>query len=418
MVAIIVSTEIDGDYIDVGALLFVPGSAGGHSARFTYDPEFVRRGWPIDPSLPLDDGAHELPGLPLAVLDASPDAWGQLLLQRAERHRARDGEGARRLTPDMILLAASDATRQGALRFRTDHDGPFLGENGTIPKVLALEALLAAAAEVDRDTAAPDWSPFARLLDAGSSALGGARPKAAVYDEDGRLWLAKFPRVGDSANVPVWEMVALDIAERAGLHVPDRKLLPVAGRQVLLVRRFDRDDNGRRLSYISTRTLMGARDLGPSYDYGGRRGIARRLARESGDPRTDLLLLWKQAALNLLVNNTDNHLRNHGLVRGDGAWRLSPVFDLDPNPDTGTIFNTHVGDGANRSTGLRGLMRIAADCGLDPARAREELARVHEAVAGWDTDAAGYGATDHEIDEFRHAFRGLDGEVEAVLSHR
>lgn len=416
MAHIIVSTEIGGEYVDVGDLLFTAGRHDSHVARFTYDADFIRRGWRIDPELQLDDAAHDLRGLPLAVEDAAPDSWGQMLLQRAERHAAEaEGRGSRKLTPDAFLLAASDATRQGALRFRSRQDGPFLGEGGHIPKTLRIEALLAAADDA-ADPHSPDWKSFERLLEAGSSALGGARPKAAVLDGAGHLWLAKFPQLGEGNNVPVWEMTALDAAERAGLSVPERRLLCVAGRQVLLVRRFDREDDDTRRHYISTRTLLGARDLGTVADYGDRRGIAARLAHESVDPKTDLLLLWKQAALNLLINNTDNHLRNHGLLRGGGGWRMAPVFDLDPNPDTGTQFNTHFGGAAYRGSGLRGLLSIAADCGLDHGQARTALAEVHGALAGWNEDALRYGASQAEVDLFVDAFTGLDEGVRKVLA--
>lgn len=416
---IIVSTEIAGEHVEVGDLFFRPGRHDSHVARFTYDAEFLRRGWPIDPALRLDAAAHDLPGLPLAVEDAAPDSWGQMILQRAERHAATaESRGARTLTPERFLLAASDATRQGALRFRTEQDGPFLGEEGHVPTTLELATLLAAADEAAALPGAGAWSAFKALLDAGSSALGGARPKAALVDDDNHLWLAKFPQLGEGTNVPVWEMTALDAAERAGLHVPPRRLVTVAGRQVLLVRRFDRADDGSRRHYMSTRTLLGARDLGTTADYGGRRGIATRLARESVDPKADLRLLWKQAALNILINNTDNHLRNHGLLRDDRGWRLAPVFDLDPNPDTGTQFNTLVGGAAYRATALRGLLDIAADCGLDDHQARIALGEVHEALDGWAEVASGYGVTAKEIALLEEAFTGLDAEVGRLLSSR
>lgn len=414
---IIVSTEIDGDYVDVGDLFFTPGRHDSHVARFNYDRDFIRRGWPIDPELPLDTGAHNLRGLPLAFEDASPDSWGKLLLQRGERHAAAaEGRGSQQLTPDRFLLAASDATRQGALRFRTEQDGPFLGDNATIPEIFQLERLLAAADDAASDPNSIHWQAFQQLLEAGSSALGGARPKAAVFDESGQLWMAKFPLLGEGSNVPVWEMVALDIAERAGLRVPRRRLVTVADRQILLVRRFDRADDGTRLHYISTRTLLRARDLGTFADYGGRRGIATRLARESVDPRSDLRLLWKQAALNVLINNTDNHLRNHGLLRGDNGWRLAPVFDLDPNPDTGTQFNTYFGDAAYRVSALHGLFKIAPDCDLDDRQARKALGEVHEAIDGWDAAARSYGAFDAEVGLLSGAFVGLDADVTKAVT--
>src|SRR5688572_25496567 len=100
MVSIIVSTEIDGAYVDVGDLVFTPLPNEGHLSRFRYDADFVRRGYPIDPALQLDSAPHELRGLPLAFEDAGPDSWGRLLLQRAERAKAEvEGRDPRRLAP-------------------------------------------------------------------------------------------------------------------------------------------------------------------------------------------------------------------------------------------------------------------------------------------------------------------------------
>lgn len=416
MPAIIVSTDIDGEYVDVGDLTFTPGPHGNHAGRFRYDSDFVRLGYAIEPDIGLDSAPHVLKGLPLAFEDAAPDAWGENLLQRAERERAKDeGRGARALTPDKFLLAASDWTRQGALRFRTEQDGPFQSEDGEIPRLLGLGALLAAAETVAADPNTDDWLAIQRLLATGTSGLGGARPKAAVVDDDDQLWLAKFPRIGDPNDVPVWEKVALDIAERAGLRVPERRLVDVGGKRVLLVRRFDRREDGSRVPYISARTLLNARDLGTTGDYGSR-GIAGRLRRESPDPKADLEQIWRQAALNLLINNTDNHLRNHGFLRRGRGWTNAPVFDLDPNPDTGTVFSTYFGEAAYRTSGLRGLMSIAKDCSLTEERARQVLDEVHQAVEGWDGEALSQGASANEVALFDDAFTGLDEQVRRIVA--
>ncbi|HSS67170.1 MAG TPA: HipA domain-containing protein [Nocardioidaceae bacterium] len=319
------------------------------------------------------------------------------------------------MTPDEFLLGASDFTRQGALRFRGAQDSAFLADHQTLPRLLHLDTLLEAADQIAADPGTLDWEPFKRLLDVGSGALGGARPKAAVTDGDG-LWIAKFPQRGDRANVPVWEMVCLDIADRAGLATPVHRLECVDGRQVLLVKRFDRDDDGRRVPYISARTLLNAQDLGSTGEYGAS-GIAGRLRTESADPKRDLGQLWRLAALNLLINNTDNHLRNHGFVRSGRGWSLSPAFDLEPNPDTGSTFTgTLFGGAAQRATGLRGLLAIAGDCGLDAAGARVVLDQVHQAVGGWSDDAQRYGANASEIALFEDCFTDLDDAVRAAVS--
>jgi serine/threonine-protein kinase HipA len=412
---IIISTEIKGEPLDVGYLSVASSPNDEHGLRFHYDIDFVRHGYAIDPALPLDTSPYELRRLPLAVVDAMPDAWGELLLQAAERYDARDnGRDARQLTAAACLVAASDATRQGALRFRTEPEGPFLAGEVTIPSMVRLDGLRKAAEEVETN---PDASQQAvqRLLESGASALGGARPKAAVIDDHGGLWLAKFSRLGDRHDVPLWEMVALDIAENAGLVVPERRLLALGDHRALVVRRFDRTEEGRRRGYASLRTLMGPRELGGLRDYSDR-GIGGRLRRQSIRAQEDLQRLWRQAALNLLINNTDNHLGNHGLLREAQGWTLAPVFDLDPNPDTRTDFATHYNGAANRSTGLRGLLSMATGLGIDDDRARGILDEVHQAVAEWDTLAHEQGATNDEVSLFADTFTGLDEEVRRVVS--
>lgn len=409
----IVSTELRGELVHVGDMMVVPMPYGAPRVRFRYDDDFVAEGYAIDPSLRLDGAPHEINGLPLAAEDACPDAWGQALLQRAERMAAEaEGRPSERLGPERFLLQASDLTRQGALRFQTEQDGEFLAANATVPKMVDMSALLADAEEIAADPNTDNWEAVKRLLETGTSALGGARPKAAVLDEEAALWLAKFPRVGDGNDVPVWEMVALDFAERAGLVVPPRRLETVARRHVLMVRRFDRTPDGRRIPYISARTLLGTRDLGATGDY---RSIAQRLRRQSPDPKRDMELLWRQAALNLFVNNTDNHLRNLGFLRRGVGWELSPVFDLDPNPDTGTMFATHLGGAAQRTTGLRNLLPMAVEIGIAEQRARTMLDEMIQAVEGWDDDARRYGASDAEVRLFRDAFTGLLPAAKAIL---
>jgi serine/threonine-protein kinase HipA len=412
---IIISTEIGGEYVDVGHLSIAQSPNDEDGLRFRYDADFVRRGYPIDPALPLDTSPHNLRELPFALVDAMPDAWGELLLQAAERYDAHDkGRDTRRLTAADRLLAASDATRQGALRFRTEPEGPFLAGEVIVPSMARLDELRKAAEDVQTN---PDASHQAvrRLLEAGAGALGGARPKAAVIDEEGALWLAKFARLGDRDDVPLWEMVALDIAANAGLVVPERRLLTFGKRRVLVVRRFDRLEGGRRRGYASLRTLMGRRELGGLRDYGDR-GIGGRLRRQSFRPQEDLQRLWRQAALNLLINNTDNHSRNHGLLREAQGWTLAPVFDLEPNPETRTDFMIHYNGAANRSTGLHGLLSMAPGLGIDDDMARGILGEVHQAVAEWDTLAYEHGATKDEVSLFTDTFTGLDDEVRRVAS--
>lgn len=415
MTEIIISTEINGESVDIGYLSVATSPDDEYGVRFHYDTGFVRRGYAIDPALPLDTSPHELREFPLAIVDAMPEAWGELLLQAAGRYDARyNGINAGELTAAACLLAASDATRHGAMRFRTEPEGPFLTGEVTVPSMVQLDDLRKAAEEVQTN---PDACQQAveRLLESGADALGGARPKAAVSDDHGALWLAKFSRVGDRHDVPLWEMVALDIAENAGLVVPERKLVTFDDHHVLVVRRFDRTEGGRRRGYASLRTLMGRRELGGLRDYSNR-GIGGRLRQQSIRAQEDLQRLWRQAALNLLINNTDNHLRNHGLLREAEGWTLAPVFDLDPDPDTRSEFMTHYNGATNRSTGLRGLLSMAPGLGIEDDTARCILDEVYQAVAEWDTLAHQHGARNDEVSLFADTFTGLHEEVQRVIS--
>lgn len=135
----------------------------------------------------------------------------------------------------------SDRTRQGALRFASN--GNSVGDNVDVPKLISLPELLGAADSIDNTDG---LAAVKTLLDAGSGSLGGARPKASVIDNDGRLAIAKFPKPDDPYDVVGWEKTALDLAEAAGISVPARRIERIGGRSVLIIDRFDRDDNGAR----------------------------------------------------------------------------------------------------------------------------------------------------------------------------
>ncbi|MDR0591922.1 MAG: HipA domain-containing protein [Bifidobacteriaceae bacterium] len=144
---------------------------------------------------------------------------------------------------------------------------------------------------------------------------GAPRPKAAVRD-GGRLALAKFPHRADRWDVMAWEATALDLARAAGLSVPGTRLTRVGARSVLLSQRFDRD-GGARLGHISALALVPADDAAQA-DY---LDVAQALARLSAHPSGDLAELWRRVAFNIAVHNTDDHLRNLGLLRAAGGCR-------------------------------------------------------------------------------------------------
>ena len=194
-----------------------------------------------------------------------------------------------------------------------------------IPPLLELPRLLSAA---ERVVAEEDTDEDLRLLFAPGSSLGGARPKASVRLRDGSLAIAKFPRRDDEINTVLWESVALTLATNTGIAVPAARLEDVAGRPVLLLTRFDRN-GARRIPFLSAMSMLGARD-NETRSY---LELVDALRQHGAAPKEDMEALWRRMVFNVLISNTDDHLRNHAfLYEGPNGWRLSPAYDLNPVP--------------------------------------------------------------------------------------
>src|SRR5579872_3312158 len=234
------------------------------NATFEYDKTWLehREQFSLEPALKLGPGPFHTPSdKPLfgAIGDSTPDRWGRVLMRRAERRRAqREKQTPRTVWEIDYLLLVDDEARQGALRFAGKEGGPFLNdqEPTKIPPLIELPRLLSAAQHVIDDE---DSDEDLRLLLAPGSSLGGARPKASVRDRDGHLAIAMFPNKGDEVNTVAWEAVALTLAQKAGIPVPQWRLESVADKPVLLLRRFDRD-NGTRIPFLSAMSMLDARD--------------------------------------------------------------------------------------------------------------------------------------------------------------
>jgi len=297
----------------------------------------------LDPRLGLFEGPQHPPqGQAVfgVFADASPDRWGRLLMQRRlERARRAGGSpAAARLFESDYLLGVHDTYRSGALRFKRDAGGEFLDNQHGVaaPPFIQLRALQAAslALERDEDNTAADADAWLRMLIAPGGSLGGARPKASVVDPDGHLWIAKFPSARDEHDVGAWEMVLHTLARSCGLRVTRSLAQQFANpHHTFLVRRFDRTPSGRRLHFASAMTLTGRQDGDDASTGASYLEIARVLMNHGAQTDADLRELWSRIVFNMLVSNTDDHLRNHGflLVPGKG-WRLSEAFDMNPVP--------------------------------------------------------------------------------------
>jgi serine/threonine-protein kinase HipA len=171
------------------------------------------------------------------------------------------------------------------------------------------------------------------MLMAPGSSLGGARPKANILDMDGHLWIAKFPSKNDTINKGAWEYLAYRLAVNAGIEMAESRLEHVSGKyDTFFTRRFDRDKQ-QRIHFASAMTMTDRdeeliRDEIPSY-----LDIVEFIQFSGTHVEEDLQQLWRRIVFNILISNTDDHLRNHGFILTGEGWRLSPAYDINPSID-------------------------------------------------------------------------------------
>ena len=303
----------------------------GAVGRFVYGRSYRERpdAVELDPvELRLSGEVHEtarMQGFFGAIRDSMPDFWGRRVIER--------NAGFTELAEFDYLMQGPD-DRAGALGFglNVEPPAPRRRFNRTLDLARLQKAADALVAD-DPELAGLVGHQVEELLLLGTS-MGGARPKSVVED-DHALWIAKFSRNDDRWNHPRVEHGMLTLARTCGLDAADSRLETVAGRDVLLVRRFDRDPEAagyRRHRMVSALTLLRAGD-GP-----GERGdwsyllLADEIRRASGAPAEDLRELFCRICFNAAVSNLDDHPRNHAILAKGRQWRLSPAYDLTPSP--------------------------------------------------------------------------------------
>jgi serine/threonine-protein kinase HipA len=412
---VLVHVDLEGAVLPVGKL-WSRARKGRESATFEYDAAWLenRSRFSLEPALTVGPGPFHTPaGKALfgAIGDSAPDRWGRMLMRRAERLRAAAEQRAPRSLMEIdYLLMVTDELRQGALRFSDGEGGPFLAPSGprTIPPLIELPKLLSASERISDEAGAEE---DLQLLLAPGSSLGGARPKASVRDNGGQLAIAKFPHSDDETDAVLWEALALKLAKAAGIRVPDHRVEAVAGRNVLITRRFDRSGALRR-PFLSAMSMLCANDNEP-HSY---LEIADVLRQHGARVKEDLRELWRRIVFNVLVSNTDDHLRNHGFLYESAAgWGLSPAYDLNPVPlDIKPRFLSTGIDPDDSSASLSLAMDYAEYFGLKPADAGDVAREVGGAVSCWRGEARGLGLKTSEIERMASAFD--HGDLRSALS--
>jgi len=357
-----VFTCVCGEIEAVGELI-MNGGGGRRSSFFRYAASWLKQAAPpalFPVGLPrrrkvIPSDPHPVP---LQLCDAGPDGWGKQVLDAAY--------------PGFFFgtaeyLAAAGADRTGELLFGpTPEEGPqrWVPSNREIgdgpARIDELEAMLAAARAFEAGDA--DDRQLGLLLRSGTN-IGGARPKIRLRDEK-QEWIAKFPADGDRIDDPRMEAFCLSLAKVCGIETPDHKLLDVAGQSVLLVARFDRDQE-RRLGYLSAASVVGQSAVIYSTDvsYAGLAEAARKAGMEPCAAE-----LFRRLLFNCVINNADDHLRNHAFIRDVTGWRLSPVFDLVPSYGDRLVLRPAPGEG--RRIDARAALSTYGAFGLTSSQAR------------------------------------------------
>jgi serine/threonine-protein kinase HipA len=294
-----------------------------YGKRYLENPDAVA----LDPlELKLTARVYEtrsLNGVFGALRDAGPDYWGRRVI---ERYCGKPDLG------ELDYLLHSPDDRAGALGFGLNVIPP--APKREFNKTLELNKLQKIAdAIINDETLHADAvnNQIQDLLLMGTS-MGGARPKAVVEDVGG-LWIAKFNRSDDKWNQARVEHAMLVMARRSGLNAAESKIVDVGGRDVLLVKRFDREnrsDGYLRARMISALTLLRAEDTYQSRDRWSYINLVEELRRCSAEPEKDAAELFRRMCFNALISNTDDHPRNHAVISTEQNWRLSPAYDLTP----------------------------------------------------------------------------------------
>jgi serine/threonine-protein kinase HipA len=316
-------------FVTAGRFVLEPARTGVPVGRFVYGRTYLGRpdAVPLDPlELKLARQTYQttaLKGVFSALRDAAPDYWGRRVI---EKHAGKPELG------EIDYLLNSPDDRAGALGFGLGTEPP--APKRQFNKTLDLANLQRLADSIVADEELPDGpeaTQAQQLLLIGTS-MGGARPKAVVEDDDG-LWLAKFGRPDDKWNFARVEHAMLELARACRINSAQSRIETLAGRDVLLVKRFDREKTEAgylRSRMISALTILRTEDTHQHRDRWSYVLLAEELRRISANPKQDAAEIFRRMVFNALISNIDDHPRNHSALAKDKDWRLSPAYDLTP----------------------------------------------------------------------------------------
>lgn len=235
------------------------------------------------------------------------------------------------------------------------------------------------------------------------SSLGGARPKANVKAADGSLWIAKFPSRKDEIDQGAWECVVYKLALECGVQMAESKAETFySDRHTFLTKRFDRDEKGNRIHFFSAMTLLGYQDGADAQAGVSYLELVELLTRRGVAVEQDLEQLWRRIVFSICVSNTDDHLRNHGFILTSQGLRLSPAYDINPNPK-GYGLNLNI-DEQNNELDPELARSVARYFRINDSSTKSIISEIKEKVSGWENIADTLSISRREKSEMAAAF--------------
>jgi len=383
---------------------------GRKAFSFEYDKNWIssKAQLVLDPDIAWFEGAQYPNGKENfgVFMDSMPDTWGKRLMEKKAAQHARERGMKSVILYDIdYLLGVYDESRMGALRLKLDPEGAFLDDNNhhPTPHWSGLRELQHAAAMVESDEDGKDIAKWINVLVAPGSSLGGARPKANILDDSGHPWIAKFPSQNDKVDKAAWEYLAYLLAQKAQIEMAESKIEIVGDNKhhTFFTKRFDRS-KGERIHFASAMTMTGKseaiiKDHAASY-----LDLAEFIQYSGLKVQADLHQLWRRIIFNILISNTDDHLRNHGFIIEKNGWRLSPAYDINPSIEKeGLALNI---DTQNNALDIGLAISVGEYFQLSEKQMDLIISQVQAAVLDWKMIAMDIGISREEQQYMSHAF--------------
>jgi len=389
----------------VGALKLV---AAGKGVSLHYGPDWLASGFALSEDLPLLDTEFlpqgrlvaDAPRAVGAVDDAKPDRWGEKVIRFVDKPQ--------RLSLMEYLYYAGD-DRFGALGVSTSATEYVPRALGPLPRLEDAQALSEVAAKIEASE--PLSAMEARIMAGGGSPLGGAKPKALITI-GGEQWVIKFFN-NEPVDAPLVEHATMTLAARAGITVASTQVVRLVGSHAVAIRRFDRSSGGGRIHSVSAGTAIRAATASGQEPALGYPELARLLRRTgvatNGVNVQDAHELFRRMVFNILMDNTDDHEKNHSLLvvapYEHGRLRLAPAYDVLPT-NSGQGYQEFICGVQGRDATLDNAMSECEAFGLTPAEAASEVVRVVEVVNTWKAHFAELGVSLRDIESLAQQIDG------------